>query len=187
MATGPELIDAIKAKHKLTSVNNCPGVPVAFGHALYGSVQNDIGQTTIESQLDINKAIGFSGSNGETAVYHFETKPTHHFVVVPWYDHGANHGQVYSVFMAYEQNYDVDDYIKKTGKAPNGANGYRDFWTIQQLMTMLGAIALGSDEDKEAAWRDYFAPQDVHAATSMTYCKYAVKKLDTALTNIGRY
>jgi len=187
MATGPELIDAIKANDKLKAIDNCPGVPVDFGKALYGSMQNDVGNNKIESELDVNKAIGFTGSNGETAVYHFQTKPTHHFVVVPWYNHGANHGQVYSVFMAYENNYTVDEYIRKAGRAPSGNKGYRDLWTIQQLVAMLKAIALGSTANKRNAWRDFFAPYDIHAATSVEYYKYPVKSLDSAMKKLTSY
>ena len=187
--TGPELITAILNNHKLMSVNNCPGVPVSMGTAVYGVCQNDSGSGTKltpenATQKKINEVIGFGGANSETSVWHFSIrKPAHHFVVIPWYKHSSPHGQVYSVFMAWENKYTVTKYVNGLGFAPTkGGKGYKDFWTIEQFSKMLSELLAGGP-----AWNNYFGNVGVGNAEEIKCWKYKTTFLKSAITNVKRY
>lgn len=190
--TGPDLINAIVGNQKLMALDNCPGVPVQMGLAVYGSVQDDSGSGTeikdegndSDMQKKINEAIGFGGASSETAVWHFSLTPVHHFVVVPWYKQNAPHGQVYTVFMAYENEYSLGQYVHGTGNiAPKpGGKGYKAEWTPSQLSTMLFDL-LKSDK----AWEDYFGKVGAAKATKITYWKYKVTTLKSAISNVNKY
>ncbi len=187
--TGPNLIAAIVENVKLMSVDNCPGVPVQMGKAVYGACQNDSGSGTLiksglNMQKQINNAIGFSGSNSDTAVWHFSLAPVHHFVVVPWYKHESPHGQVYTVFMAYEGKYSLGQYVGGTGgiaPAPGG-KGYKAVWTVSQLSAMFSALLAGG-----TAWQDYFGQVGAAQATKITYWKYKTTTLKYAISIVKKY
>lgn len=86
--TGETLINAIVSNNYLMAINNCHGIPAQMSRAVYGKTQDDSGAgTAIENNRDmqknINIALGFSGANSETAVWHFMIgPPVHHFVVI---------------------------------------------------------------------------------------------------------
>ncbi len=186
--TGPELITAIATNGRITSVDNCPGVPVYIGRAVYGSIQSDTGPGTEikisgELQKKINVAIGFGGANSETAVWHFSLEPTHHFVVVPWYKHDPPHGQVYTVFMAYENKYTVLQYINGSASAPSTAlKGYKPVWTPSQLSTMFSELLISP-----TAWEEYFGNVGQNQATKIVYWKYKIISLEAAIRNVNGY
>lgn len=186
--TGPDLISAILNNGKITSVNNCPGVSVQMGRAVYGTVQSDAGlgeeiRPGVNMQKQINNAIGFGGANSETAVWHFSLQPTHHFVVVPWYKHDPPHGRVYTVFMAYENKYTVQNYINGMGSAPaSGGKGYKTVWTVTQLSTMFSELLTSPK-----AWEEYFGKVGESQATKITYWKYKIISIKTAISNVNGY
>ena len=181
------------------NLNNCPAVPVEIGHALYGSTQDDVDAfikkreaakrgTTLTSstanlETELAKAIAFSGSNSETGLWHFLLSPTHHFVVVPWYNHSTpNQGRVYSVFMAYENKYTLAEYVKKSGGTAPTTKGYRTMWTAEELTAMLKSL-LKSD----TAWQDYFGKVGANKAKSITYWRYKIISMDKAVNNVKKY
>ena len=188
MATGEELINAIVDNDTLMTIDNCPKVPVEIGRAVYGSVQDDSGSGTViksgnSMQQDINKAVGFSGANSETAVWHFLLDPVHHFVVVPWYRQQSPHGQVYTVFMAYEDKYSLGKYVNGTAPAPAvGGKGYKSEWTVNQLSTMFSDLLTSN-----TAWEEYFGNVGATKATKITYWKYKVTSLQSAISNVNKY
>lgn len=192
--TGPALIEAIIGSNALMGLDNCPAVPVQMARAVYGSVQNDTGpgesitmgpnikKQSMQKQIDI--AISFSGANSETAVWHFYSpNPVHHFVVIPWYKHDAPHGRVYAVFMAYEKKYTLLEYVKGTGSAPAvGGKGYKAGWTPSELSTMLSDLLM-----KGAAWQDYFGQVGEDKTVKITYWKYKVTTLGSAIAKVKKY
>ncbi len=194
--TGLDLINAIVANQTLMGLDNCPGVSAQMSCAVYGSVQDDSGkgtdiQNNSSMQKDINIAVGFGGANSETAVWHFlvtSSSPIHHFVVVPWYKSNIPQGQVYTVFMAYEINatnkYSVGDYVHGTGNfapAPGGT-GYKTEWSVNQLSTMLSDLLTSP-----TAWQNYFGNVGAAQATKITYWKYKITTLTSAISNVNAY
>lgn len=190
--TGPALIATIVNKANLMLVNNCPGVPAEMGRAFYNAYQNDTGLIDITGgnvQKKISEVVGFGGSNSETAVWHFELTPVHHFVVVPWYNHDAPHGQVYTVFMAYENYYSLGQYINGINVVRNvnrpplpGGDGYKLAWTVTELSTMLSDLLTDG-----GAWQRYFGQVGAAQATEMHCWKYKTITLRTAIANVNRY
>lgn len=186
---GNDLIAAMLANGTLTAINRCPAVSVEVGRAMYGKVQNDSGPGHVirqgdEMQKEIAKVVGFSGANSETAVWHFMTDgPLHHFVVIPWYKHDFPHGRVYTVLMAYENMYTLNEYASRTGRALSpGGNGYQLTWTATELSTMLSDLLnLG------AAWENYFGRVGAAHATKVTCWKYGVIDIKTAIEKVRRY
>jgi hypothetical protein len=188
---GEDLIAAIVGNKKIVKANNCPAVPVHMSSAFYCAVQSDFGAgLKIEAgpnmQKQINTVIGFNGANSETAVWHFSLiGPVHHFVVVPWYQHKRPHGQVYSVFMAYENKYTLQQYVHGTGGFVPAIKkmGYKDAWTISQLSTMLSTLLTSNK-----AWQDYFGKVGItHPATKITCWKYRTITLKSAIANVKIY
>ncbi|UAA40612.1 hypothetical protein KIH87_09840 [Paraneptunicella aestuarii] len=190
MSTGEHLIDEILKNDKLMSIDNCPGVPVNIGLAVYGSVQDDKGGVVIEPtdkdlSSAINKAIGFSGANSETSVWHFQIgKPTHHFVVIPWYRHSTpDYGQVYTVFMAWENAYTVQQYVNGSDPAPDiGGTGFKHVWTVSELNKMLTDLMT-----KDSAWEDYFGQVGQSRASKLEYWKYKTMSIDKAVSNVTAF
>lgn len=190
MPTGEELIAAIVGNGALMALDNCPGVPAQMSRAVYGVAQDDSGSGTViepgdNMQRQINSAVGFGGSNSETAVWHFLMAPVvHHFVVVPWYLHTPpQQGQVYTVFMAYENQYSVGRYVNGEAPAPaNGGNGYKPSWTVTQLATMFAELLTSG-----TAWEQYFGQVGAAQAQRITYWKYKEITLEAAIRNVGRY
>ena len=187
MKTGQDLIAAIVANQKLMGISDCPAVPVAFGEAFYGSVQNDDNGVTFINDANlaksIQKAVGVSGSNSETAVWNFVMTPKHHLVVVPWYQQQNPHGQVYTIFMAYENAYDVGFYVGGTPTAPPvGGKGYKESWSVLEISTMLAELLTLPN-----AWTEYFGQVGANQATSITYYKYKTTSLDSAVANVNSY
>ncbi|MDJ0827892.1 MAG: hypothetical protein QNJ16_20595 [Rhodobacter sp.] len=186
--TGPQLIHDIVNNADLMAINNCPGVPVQMGVAVYGSVQSDVGAGTVVTQNNIGATLGFPGANSETAVWHFQTRPVHHFVLVPWYKQDPPHGQVYTMFMAYEDQYSLGQYVAGTNPAPALAgHGYRQVWTYNDLETMLEELLFKGQNRGEAAWESYFCRGLRLRATEMRYWKYKVTSLKSAIANVGKY
>lgn len=187
---GPDLIDAIVTNNTLKAVKDCPGVPFHMGRAIYGALQNDVGPgiwiTPGEGKKkQISNVIGFGGANSETAVWHFEVvEPVHHFVVVPWYRHDSPHGQVYTVFMAWENKYNLEDYVRGVGVfvPASGGMGYKTAWTPSELSTMLSDLLAGG-----RAWQDYFGQVGAGLATTIKCWKYKTITLKSAISNVGRY
>jgi len=185
--TGVDLIAAITGNATLRGLDNCPGVPVQMGYAVYGGVQSDKGTDQIthtSTEQDIVKAIAFSGSPSDTAVWHFSSdSPVHHFVVMPWYKHTAPVGNVYTVFMAYENRYNFRQYVEGSGGiAPTGALGFKTAWTLNELKTMLYDLVTSN-----TAWQDYFGQVGPARTMTLNYYKYNTLRLSTALTNVVRY
>lgn len=186
--TGVDLIAAILQNPTIRALDNCPGVPTTIGRAVYGTYQNDTGMAEIKSgpdmQKHINQAIGFSGSNAETAVWHFSSEsPVHHFVVVPWYKHDNPHGRVYAVFMAYEGRYTLQNYTNGTGGiAPTGGYGYQAARTPTELATMLSDLLTSGQ-----AWEHYFGRVGPARTMKLKYWKYKVVSLTSAITNVRRF
>src|SRR5690606_24987627 len=113
-----------------------------MGYAVYASVQSDKGNNQIKDiskDQDIIRMIAFGGSPSDTAVWHFSSdSPVHHFVVMPWYSQTAPIGVVYTVFMAYENKYNFEQYVDGVGGiAPTGTHGYKTVWTLDELKIML--------------------------------------------------
>ncbi|HAT4912357.1 TPA: hypothetical protein JHJ70_005616 [Serratia marcescens] len=186
--TGETLINAIVSNNSLMAINNCPGVTAQMSRAVYGKTQDDSGAgTTIENNRDmqknINIALGFSGANSETAVWHFMIgPPVHHFVVIPWYQHTAPHGRVYTVFMAYENRYSVGGYVQHTPPAPSAVKGYRTVWSVTDLGQMFSDLLTSA-----TAWQTYFGAVGAAQANKITYWKYKVTSLDSAVANVNKY
>ncbi|MCC4791219.1 MULTISPECIES: hypothetical protein [Vibrio] len=186
--TGEDLILAIENNSKLMQLSNCPSVPVEFSRAVYGSVQNDSGNGSVienkgNMQSQINTALAFSGANSETEVWHFLMgSAVHHFVVVPWYKQSAPQGVVYTIFMAYEDKYKVDNYVNKKSPAPTGTKGYKKVWTTSDLSNMFSELLTSSD-----AWESYFGNVGKNQATKITYWKYKTTTLSSAITNVNNY
>ena len=188
--TGPDLIAAIIGKNTLMSLGDCPAVPIQIARAVYGVVQNDVGPGILITpgdgkQKQINSVIGCGGANSETEVWHFSVvEPLHHFVVVPWYRHESPHGQVYTVFMAWENRYTLQRYVEGTGGlAPAlGGTGYKTAWTPSELSTMLSDLLAGG-----RAWQDYFGQVGAGSATLIKCWKYKTITLKSAISNVGRY
>lgn len=184
--TGIDLITAITGNATLMGINNCPGVPVQMGYAVYASAQSDKGTDQIKSSStdkDIGRIIAFGGSPSDTAVWHFSSdSPVHHFVVMPWYRHTAPMGIVYTVFMAYENKYDLEKYVKGNGLAPTGAHGYKTARTFDELKTMLHDLVTSN-----TAWQDYFGQVGPARTMSLNCYKYSTLRVSTAITNVRRY
>jgi len=189
MPTGADLINAIVNNQALMAVDNCPGVPTQMSLAVYGAVQDDSGPGTViqpgvDMQKQINAAIGFGGANSETAVWHFLMGPTvHHFVVIPWYREADPHGRVYTLFMAYENRYAVGWYVNGTAPAPpTGGKGYKAEWSVAQLSTMFSELLTSA-----TAWQEYFGQVGATQAQTITYWKYKVISLTSAVANVPNY
>ena len=186
--TGEDLILAIENNSKLMALSNCPAVPVEFSRAVYGSVQDDSGNGSVienkgNMQRQINIALAFSGANSETEVWHFLMgSAVHHFVVVPWYKQSVLHGVVYTIFMAYEDEYKVDNYVHKIIPAPTGAKGYKQSWTTSELSNMFSDLLTKID-----AWESYFGSVGNNQANKITYWKYKTTTLSSAITNVNKY
>ncbi|MDY7094130.1 MAG: hypothetical protein SX243_14265 [Acidobacteriota bacterium] len=191
MPSGDELIHEIVNTPALMGLNNCPAVPAQMSKAVYGSVQSDSGPGTViqpgaNMQKEINTAIGFSGANSETAVWHFMMGPTvHHFVVIPWYRQQSPQGQVYTLFMAYENQYSVGQYVNGTppaAPAGDGTKGYKTEWSLAELSTMFSELLTSN-----TAWQEYFGQVGATQATTITYWKYKVISLGAAIRNVQAY
>ena len=185
MPNGRDLVAAINANHHLMEVDNCPGVPVAFGKAIYGKVQDDdngVKITKADMAQKIPEAVRVVGSNDQTAVWHFAMTPVHHFVVVPWYD-GNVPEWVYTIWMAYENRYIVDDYVHGRSPAPAvEGTGYKEIWSKNNLSTMLEELLTQS-----TAWQNYFGTVGAKQATQIEYYKYKMTSLSSAITNVQNY
>lgn len=199
MATGLDLVRRIGTHVSLFRIKACPTVPVKISEAIYGRSMSDDNGVVLKagSFTDTNlwHAISFGGANFETAVWHFyvecekrgDARPAvHHFAVVPWYRHTPPHGQVYTVFMAYEDKYDIEDYV---GSLPTKSmsqplsSGYREAWTPSDLLVMLKRLL-----NKEAtAYADYFLSGANETVASITYYKWGIIKVETALANLNKY
>ncbi|MBI3230965.1 MAG: hypothetical protein HYZ45_12555 [Burkholderiales bacterium] len=180
------MINALKADVAIRAVDNCPGVPVLIGRKVYGKVQNDSNGIELEavpSDKTFATMLGFGGANSESAVWHFATEPTHHFVVVPWYSQQAPQGQVYAVFMAFENQYTVHQYVQHAPGAMGGqlATGYRDLWTFADLKAMITALLT-----RDTAWAEYFQHGNNHLVRKITCYKYPVISVDKAIANVNR-
>ncbi|WP_235775090.1 hypothetical protein [Pectobacterium brasiliense] len=131
--TDDALINAILANNKLMKIKDCPGVPTQMSRAVYGKTQDDSGSGNViennkDMQKKINIALDFPSTDSKTSVWHFLVGPTvHHFVVIPWYQDRISQEPVYTVFMAYENEYSVEKYVKHTAPAPSGAKGYKKY------------------------------------------------------------
>lgn len=185
MNPGQQLKDAIKAHQRILMVNNCPGASVAIGHAVYGNVQDDGKEKEIKpgaSRRSLADIVGFDGVTSQTAVWHFATDPVHHFVVVPWYNQSSP-GWSYSVFMAYENQYTIREYIQNAPGRMSRAlkKGYREEWSANEVVDMIFNL-LG---DKKA-WGDYFQRDAEKEVKSIKCYKYENISVDRALANLGR-
>ncbi len=185
--TGADLINSIVGNATLRGLDNCPGVPVQMGYAIYASSQDDKGNEQITHQStesDITKIIAFSGSHSDTAVWHFSSgSPVHHFVVMPWYKQTAPVGNVYTVFMAYENRYNFRQYVEGNGGiAPVGALGYKTAWTFDELKTMLRDLVTSN-----TAWQDYFGNVGAARTMKLNCYKYNTLRISTAMANVRRY
>lgn len=182
------LINAIVANTKLMEVDHCTGVSTTMSCAVYGKTQDDSGSGNViennkDMQKKINIALDFPSTDSKTSVWHFLVEPTvHHFVVIPWYQDRISQEPVYTVFMAYEKEYSVSEYVKHTAPAPSGAKGYKKIWTKSDLSKMFSDL-LTSD----TAWEEYFGPTGKPKAQKITYWKYKVIPLDTAIANVNNY
>lgn len=191
--TGSELVAAITNNITLMAIDNCPGVPVQIGRAVYGAFQNDNGGIDIKNDYskvrNINEAIYFSGGNTQTAVWHFSTTGTvHHFIVIPWYRKDSYpYGRVYTVLMAYEGKYKLEAYVKGVDPAvPGSEYGYKAYWTPKQLTEML--VDLLDGEIANTAWKRYFDPTALRgaAATGITCYKYKNISFEKAIENLKK-
>jgi hypothetical protein len=185
MNPGKQLIDAIKAHADILRVADCPGASVAIGKAVYGGYQDDGTGREIKpgiSRGDLNNIIRFDGTYAQTAVWHFATDPVHHFVVVPWYNQSPP-GWSYSVFMAYEHQYTIREYIQSApGRMSQSLNkGYREEWSITEVVDMLLALL-----DDKKAWGKYFLHGVDNEVKSITCYKYDVISIDKALANLKK-
>lgn len=192
MSKGSELRDAIRANKKLWKIDTCPRVPIDVAVAVYGRAKNDINPTKLlacSSKLEIATAIGFGGAQSETAVWHFQTEPVHHFVLVAWYDE-IEREQSYSVFMAFEHpnppvagqlGYDFFDYVTNTMAHQLEIN-HKDKWSAFGLITMLNELLT-----QDVAWGKYFQRGVNKKVNSITYYKYDFIALDKAIANVNKY
>ncbi|NBF01932.1 hypothetical protein GV819_06475 [Pseudomonas sp. Fl5BN2] len=186
--TGEDLIRAIRNNNTLMGLNDCPSVPVQMSCAVYGKVQNDIGNDVIKRtdknmNEKINQALIFLGAHSETAVWHFSTgSKVHHFVVIPWYKQSAPQGIVYTVFMAYEKQYMVVNYVEHNNPAPGEVKGYKTVWTANDLRTMLSDLLT-----KGSAWQEYFGNVGPAHADAVHYFKYKITTLNSAVANVSQY
>ena len=191
--TGEDLIRAIKDNTKLMGLANCPSVSAQMSCAVYGKVQDDVGNDVITDnnasmKYQIEQALLFRGERSQTAVWHFliTGSALHHFVVIPW--HKQLTGVVYTVFMAYEHKngsqygYSVDRYVKHTNPAPGEIKGYKSVWTENDLKTMLSDLL----KDRNA-WEEYFGNVGPAKADKIQYFKYKITSLDTAVSNVNQY
>jgi len=182
MTKGEQLIAALVATPSLMDLDNCPAVPVMFGEAIYGAVQDDKNPTQLDVG-NVNDVIGFSGYSGETALWHFATNnPVHHFVVIPWYNTNLPTVVEYTVFMAYENQYKVREYVTRTAPAPTDANGYKPSWSAEQISTMLTELLTRQD-----AWEKYFGQVGAAKAGNIVCYKYKKIELDKAIANVQNY
>jgi hypothetical protein len=198
MATGLDLIRRIGTHVSLFRIRACPTVPVKISEAIYGRTMNDQNEVVLKAgsvtDSDLWHAIAFGGANFETAVWHFSVacdsrdnnRPAvHHFVVVPWYRHTPPHGQVYTVFMAYEDKYDIEDYVGslRGSMSQSLGSGYKEAWTPSDLLVMLKRLL-----NKEAtAYADYFLYGANETVASITYCKWGIITLDKAISNLTKF
>jgi hypothetical protein len=127
--------------------------------------------------------VSFQGTTSETAVFHFHVEPTHHFVVLPLY-HQSPPGWSYSMFMAYENNYTVREYVQSAPGRMGQAlgRGYRDEWLSSDIIDMLVNLLA-----KDDAWEQYFRYGTRSRATSIACYKYRPISIDAALANFARY
>lgn len=186
---GPDLINALVNNATLMALDNCPAVPVHVGAAVCGSIQNDDKGVALAPgkslKDDIARLVYFSGITSETSVWHFSTgAPVHHFVVVPWYKHDYPHGWVYTVFMAYENHYTVQQYVAGAGgSAPaHKPGGYKPFWSATELSDMLYELLTGG-----SAWETYFGSVGAAKTLSLTCYKYKVVSLVSAIRQVTSY
>ena len=188
MATGEDLIDVIIKNAKLLTVNNCPGVSVNVGKAVYGKYQDDAGpgksivrQEEAPLKQAIQKAIAVheQATSQHSGVWHFLLDPVHHFIVIPWLkvDHPA--GQVYTVLMAYEGKYTLEEYVKGQKKAPRSGSGYKPFWSQAELSDMLYELLTSG-----SAWERYFGDVGAAHATKITYWKYQYVDISKAIERV---
>ena len=187
MNPGMDLITAIKANNKLGATKDCPAVSVNMSLALYGSVQDDGTETSIEansSRHDLMMLLWCNGKQTETAVWHFQTVGTvHHFVIVPWYNQSLP-GWTYTVFMAYENKYSLREYIQNAPVRGSGhrlSRPYRDEWSSPEIVDMLLAVLTGED-----AWKDYFSDTS-HKPTSINCYKYKNIAINDASVRLNLY
>ncbi|QQZ39469.1 hypothetical protein IF690_15490 [Pseudomonas sp. SK3(2021)] len=186
--TGEDLIRAINNNKTLMELNDCPSVSVQMGCAVYGKVQDDVGNDEITNngsmKYQIDQALLFRGLHSETAVWHFSTDSpepkVHHFVVIPWFKQSA--GTVYTVFMAYEKKYMVVNYVEHNNPAPGEIKGYKTVWTANDLSTMLSDLLTKSN-----AWEEYFGNVGPAQANKIRYFKYKITALDSAVSNVNQY
>lgn len=174
---GSELIEAIKGKRALLDIGDCPGVSVNISKAFYGLPQNDSPKNDPITKANVYSKIVFGGANSETAVWHFLLEGlTHHFVVVPWYKHTLPHGQVYSVFMAYEDKYTLGQYIS--------SSLFKNSWTTSELILMFEELLT-----KGFSWGKYIDSSDRSneiKVKKISYWKYKTITVNTAFTNLSR-
>ncbi|WP_459177220.1 hypothetical protein [Ewingella americana] len=190
--SGRKLIDTILSHKKLMGILNCPAVSVEIGHAIYGKVQNDLSsgeviKKEVFTQGKINNLLGFIGANSETAVWHFllegvRATTIHHFVVIPWYQHEHPWGRVYTVLMAYEGKYSLDQYVSRKLPAPTGCYGYKTVWTATELGKMFSDLLTHSN-----AWEQYFGLVGQSQANKISCWKYKVISVESAIANVNRY
>ncbi|SDA12839.1 hypothetical protein SAMN03159355_00272 [Pseudomonas sp. NFPP10] len=185
--TGEDPVKAIENNATLMGLKDCPSVPIQMSCAVYGKVQNDVGNDVITNngsmKYQIDQALLFRGLHSETAVWHFSTGPVvHHFVVIPWYRQSAPQGTVYTVFMAYEGKYLLVNYVKHNSPAPGEVKGYKTAWTENDLRTMLSDLLTKSN-----AWEEYFGNVGPAQANIIHYYKYKTTTLDSAVSNVNRY
>jgi len=190
--TGEDLIRAINNNTTLMELKNCPGVPAQMSCAVYGKVQDDVGNDVIENnasmKYQIEQALLFRGDHSQTAVWHFliTGSAVHHFVVIPWYKQSV--GTVYTVFMAYEHKkgdeygYSVDKYVKHIHPAPGEIKGYKAVWTANDLSTMLSDLLTKSN-----AWEEYFGNVGPAQADAIRYYQYKTTALSSAVSNVNQY
>ncbi|MQA54222.1 hypothetical protein [Pseudomonas piscis] len=184
--TGKDLVDAITGNPLLMGLKDCPAVPAQMSCAVYGKVQDDVGDDVIKNdskmKYQIEQALLFRGDNSQTAVWHFLVTGSaiHHFVVIPWYKSSV--GTVYTLFMAYENQYSVDAYVKHLSPAPGADKGYKEHWTANELSTILSDLLTNSK-----AWEEYFGHVGEAQADAIHYYKYKITALSTAVSNVNQF
>ena len=185
--TGETLINAIVSNNYLMAINNCPGVPAQMSRAVYGKTQDDSGPEPRSKITVTCKRISISrwGSLGRTrnrrlAFHDWPARPP--FCGDPWYQHTAPHGRVYTVFMAYENRYSVGGYVQHTPPAPSAVKGYRTVWSVTDLAQMFSDLLTSA-----TAWQTYFGAVGAAQANKITYWKYKVTSLDSAVANVNKY
>ncbi|WP_020406600.1 hypothetical protein [Hahella ganghwensis] len=188
---GQDMIQALLRKQKLLDINNCPAVPVEVSKAIYGVTQDDTGdgikftKSTVKKRID--PSVIFEG-NSYTAVWHFMLEnPVHHFVVVPWYQHTTpEQGQFYTVLMAWENKYTLNQYINGTNGAPTGAKGYKAKWTAEQVSDLVYDLLKGG-RDAIVDYCGQAGAWDQNKETQLTLWKYKKVLLTTAAENVATY